>query len=85
MKDYIELINEEGVSEKFYIVEETRLGGASYILVTDSREDEADAFILKDISDPASEEAEYVFVEDDNELDAVASVFSEILEDTELI
>ena len=55
MKDYIELINEEGSVEKYYIIEETRLAGVSYILVSDSREDEAEAWILKDISDPASE------------------------------
>ena len=85
MKDYIELINEEGTVEKYYIIEETRLAGVSYILVSDSREDEAEAWILKDISDPASEEAEYVFVEDREELDAVVELFDGILEDVDLV
>ncbi len=85
MNDRIALINEEGKTEEFYIIEETRLNGSSYILVTESLEDEAEAYILKDISDEESDEAEYIFVDDEDELNAVASVFSEMLEDIELI
>lgn len=77
--------DEEGREDVYYIVEETKLGNVSYLLVTDTPEseqtEEADAFILKDISSPDSEEAVYEFVDDDRELDALADVFAELLED----
>ena len=33
---------------EFFVLEQTKVGGVSYILVTDSEEDEAECFILKD-------------------------------------
>lgn len=78
--------DENGEEDVFYIVEQTKFGDVTYILVTESPDgdDEADAFILKDISGPEDEEAVYEFVEDDKELDALALIFSELLEDTDL-
>ena len=78
--------DENGCEGVFYIVEETKLAGVSYILVTDSPEEEpeADAYILKDISSPESEEAIYEFVEDDAELNAIADVFAQLLEDADI-
>ena len=68
----------------FFVVEETRLGGVSYLLVTETEDDGADAYILKDLSEDGETEARYVFVEDDGELEAVSKVFAELLEDVEL-
>lgn len=68
----------------FFVVEETRLAGVSYLLVTESDEDEAEAYILKDLSADGEAEARYVFVEDEEELAAVSNVFAELLEDVEL-
>ena len=80
--------DENGEQDIFYVVEETKLGNVNYLLVTDSPEEEgeseADAFILKDISRPEDEEAIYEFVEDDRELKAIADIFAELLEDTDL-
>ena len=42
---------------EFYVLEQTVLGGISYILVTDSEDDEAEALILKDLSKPGDDEA----------------------------
>ena len=42
-----------GEKVEFYVLEQTRLGGCDYILVTDSmdsEEEEGEALILKDIS-----------------------------------
>ena len=33
----------------FFVVEETRIAGVSYLLVTESEEDEAEAYLLKDL------------------------------------
>ena len=34
---------------QFYVLEQTRLGGVDYILVTDSREGDGEALILREI------------------------------------
>ena len=35
---------------EFYVLEQTRLGGINYLLVTDKEEGDAEALILKDLS-----------------------------------
>ena len=69
---------------EFFVLEQTRINGMNYILVTDTEEDDGDAYILKDLSDEEEEESLYEMVSDDIELDAVAKVFESILEDIEL-
>ena len=83
----IEFCPDGGEKVEFYVLEQTRLGGCDYILVTDSmdsEEDEGEALILKDISAPEDKEAIYEIVEDERELDAVAEIFSDMLEDIDL-
>lgn len=69
---------------EFYVLEQTRIGGIDYILVTDTEEDDGEALILKDMSQPGEEEALYEIVTEDEELDAVSAVFESMLEDIEL-
>ena len=71
-------------SVEFYVLEQTRIGGIDYILVTDSTEDDAEALILRDMSQPGEEQALYEIVTDDEELNAVAAVFENMLDDIEL-
>ena len=75
----ITFVTDDGGKEEFYVEEQTRINGVNYILVSDSKDDEANAYILKDISTDA--EAEYVVVEDDTEFDAVSGVFASMLDD----
>jgi len=78
----IQFVTDDNEVVDFYILEETRINGINYILVTDSEDDEeAEAYILKDTSSEESIEASY---EDDNELSAVGKVFEELLEDIDL-
>lgn len=79
----ITFTTDDGV-EEFYVIDETRISNRNYILVSESLEDEAEAMIFKDISDEHDTEAVYVPVEDEVELDAVASVFSENLGDIDI-
>ena len=65
------------------MLEETKLGGITYILVTEEEQGDGDAWILKDISSPEEEEAVYEMVEDDVELDAVGAVFESMMKDVE--
>ncbi len=74
---------EDGTAVDFFVEEQTKVNGVNYLLVTDSQEDEADAYILKDISEEKDQVANYVMVEDDVELAALSKVFQEMLEDTE--
>ena len=69
---------------EFYVLEQTRIGGFNYILVTDSEEGDGEALIMKDISEDGEEESIFDIVTDDAELDAVAGVFSNMLDDVEL-
>ena len=66
---------------EFYVLEQTRLGGIDYILVTDSEDGDGEALILRDTSSPDEQEALYEIVTDDEELDAVAAVFENMLDD----
>ena len=70
--------------EEFYVLEQTRINGVSYILVTDSKEDDAECLILKDTSEERDIDSLYEIVEDEDEITAIAKVFQELLEDVEI-
>ncbi len=74
----------EEESAEFFVLEQTRIGGVSYILVTDSEDEDGEALILKDLSADGEEEALYEIVEEDKELEAVSKIFSEMLEDVDI-
>ena len=81
----IKFMSEEMNEEvDFYVLEQTKVGGVSYILVTDSEDDDAECLILKDTSGENQSESVYEIVEDDVELSAVLKVFEELLEDVEI-
>lgn len=69
----------------FFVLEQTRISGVNYILVTDAEEGDGEALILKDVSEQDSSESIYEIVSDDNELEAVAGMFEDLLEDVELV
>ena len=68
----------------FFVLEQTKVNGNTYILVTDSEEDEAECLILKDKSASEDKDSVYEIVEDDDELFAVLKVFEELLEDIDI-
>lgn len=74
---------EDGTTAEFYVEEQTCIAGVSYLLVSDSLEDEAEAYILKDTSDPESPEACYEMVEEDEELEAVFKVFEQMMDEVD--
>ena len=81
----IKFVFEETKEEvEFFVLEQTRINVNSYILVTDSEEDEAECLILKDTSAAEDKESVYEIVEDDVELTAVLKVFEELLEDIDI-
>ena len=69
---------------EFYVLEQTKLNGNQYILVTDTQEGDGEALILKEISAQGVKESIYEIVDDDTEMSVVAAVFENLLEDIEL-
>lgn len=82
----ITLVTDDGGAVDFYVLEETRINGMSYLLVTDAADDdeEGECYILKDLSESDDADALYEFVEDDNEIDYLYKIFSELLEDADV-
>lgn len=78
----------DGESVDFYVLEETRINGMNYLLVTDSDEEEdGECYVLKDVSRDDEEEAVYEFVENEAEMDYMFRIFTELLgdEDVEIV
>lgn len=69
----------------FYVLEQTTIAGVNYILVTDFEEGDGEALILKDLSNHEETDSLYEIVSDEAELEAVAKVFENILEDVEFV
>lgn len=67
-----------------FVLEQTRIGGINYLLVTEEEDGDGDAYILKDLSQDGEADGIYQFVEDDEELNAVAGVFDNMLDDIDL-
>lgn len=82
----ITLETDDGEQVSFYVLEETRISGMNYLLVTDAGEDEEEGqcYILKDRSKAEEEEAVYEFVEDDDEMDYLFKIFTELTEDMDM-
>ena len=70
---------------EFYVLEQTRINGTNYILVTDFEEGDGEALILKDMSKDEDEDSVYAIVDDDTELKAVAGVFEDLLDDVKFV
>ena len=77
-------LEDEAGEVEFFVLEQTRVNGASYLLVAESDQDEAEYLILKDTSAAEDTDSVYEIVEDDVELSAVLRVFEELLEDTDI-
>lgn len=77
------LTADDGSEEAFFVLEKAEIAGVSYLLVTDSAEEEdADALILKETEEDAM--TTYQVVDDENELKIISKYFEELLEDVEL-
>ena len=75
---------DDGEAVEFYVLEQTTIAGRNYILVTDTKEGDGEALILKDTASPEDSESVYEIVTEDEELSAVAEMFEIILDDVEL-
>lgn len=74
--------NDLGEEEVFYVQAVTVLGGVNYILVTETEDLAGDAYIMKQ-SEETEEEITFDMVDDEDELDALADVFEELIAEEE--
>lgn len=78
--------DENGEDAEFFVLEQTRVNGINYLLVSDSEDEdtEAEALIIKDISKDTDTEAIYEIVDDDDELEGLSRIFNELLDDIDV-
>lgn len=80
---YIDFVTDEGEKVPFVVVEETMVAGTNYLLVADGEEDQAEAYIMREVTDQGEEKV-YEMVEDEEELEALSKVFEELLDDVDI-
>ena len=68
---------------EFYVEEETKINGTRYLFVTEEKEGDCDAYILKEVASE-EEDAWYEMVEDETELAAIGKVFAELIDDADI-
>ncbi len=76
--------DENGDAAEFYVLEQTRVNGMNYLLVTDSDEEDGECLILKDMAEDEEKESLYEIVEDEQELDALLTIFEQLLDDVDI-
>ena len=87
--EIIEFESEDGQKVSMAVIEETRINGQDYILVTednpeDEGVDEIEVMPLRLINDENEEIACYESIEDDDELEAITNIFAEILAEDDI-
>lgn len=80
----IEFTTDDGQLQSFYIVEQTKIAGSNYLLVTESVEDNAEAYIMKETVEEENQSI-YEILDDDTEIEAVSKVFAELLDDIDIV
>lgn len=75
---------QNGESIEFYVVEQTRINGIDYLLVTEEEDGDCDAYILKEVSQEENDDVTYELVESEEELEYMSRIFGEILEEVDI-
>ena len=90
MKDYLTIpfYTDDGEKIELAVLEQTRINGINYLLVSaveeenpDEDTEEAYAFILREKEPPSQEESEYEEIEDEEEILSVSRIFEQLMDD----
>ena len=68
--------------KEFFCLEQTKINNQNYLLVTEEENGDSDAYILKETSSE-DEETVYEMVEEEAEFEAIAKVFTELMDDVD--
>ena len=86
MDNTIMFTTDDGENVEFTVIEEARLSGETYLLVTADEKDEDEvAYVLREVKSEDKTEASYEMVEDDEILNALSKIFEELLEDVDIL
>lgn len=75
---------DNGETVDFFVLEQAKLSGNNYILVTEEEEGDGEALILREVPGSDKGSTGYEIVDDDNELEALSSLFESLLEDIDI-
>ena len=90
MKDYatIPFYTDDGEEIELAVLEQTRINGINYLLVSAMEEEDPDedteeayAFILRETGSAGQDESEYEEVEDEEEFLSVSKIFEQLIDD----
>lgn len=80
----ISFFTDDGEEVIFEVIEETKLAGVSYLLVSPS-DTEGEVLILKDVTeDKDSDEVVYEIIEEESEAKLLIDIFKEMIDDIEI-
>lgn len=82
----ISFVTDDGEEVEFFVLEQTKLNGVDYLLVSDTLDDEdedVEVYIMKEIKEEDGLTS-YEFIEDDNEINIIGKLFQEILEESDM-
>jgi hypothetical protein len=68
--------------KEFFCLEQTKINNQNYLLVTEEEDGDSEAYILKETSSE-DEETVYEMVEEEAEFEAIAKVFTELMDDVD--
>lgn len=85
MLESVKIISDDGEENDFYVIEQTQVGGNTYLLACDDidvMENDTDGslWIFRQVK-TGEDEVYYEIIEDEAELKAVAGVFDAMLDD----
>ena len=79
-------LTDDGKNAEFFVLEQTRINGMNYLLVTDDPDDEeAFVYIMRENAKESSGDLNaYEIVEDDEELLSVSKIFEQLMDDIDI-
>ncbi len=79
MLEKIAFLDDENKEVELYVLDETKVGGVNYLLVSESDDEDSDCYIFKEVS-VDDDEISYEPVDDDRELEYIGKIFQELMD-----
>ena len=76
---------DDGSTVDFYVEEQTVIAGITYLLVSESPDEDSYVYVMQDISGAEDKEAVYEMVEDEDEPTSVFRVFEQVIGDDDIL
>ncbi len=81
MLEKITFLDDENQEAELYVLEETRVGGINYILVSETDDEDGVCYIFRETEVSEADEVSYEPVEDDRELEYIGKIFQELMDE----